>query len=104
MTDKILVGGTFGYVEETTYGVRVRATPIADTVSYAVGELTDPIPFPQEKPSIIRRNAFNSFDPSTMKYGRKVVEFPLKGILSFPSIFKSMKTLKNKPLSPFTAP
>jgi len=77
-----LEDGTLGFVNETTFGVRVEENGAdATTVTWALGEYIGNFTIPIEKPALIDRGKFTSYDYGELKAGAKIVEFPIKYML-----------------------
>lgn len=86
----ILTRGTIGYVDEVIYGTRVIAGTPADTVTYLPGHMiTDQnIQWPVEKPVMVERESWTSYDPSEILYGAAEVPFVLRYYLSDPQVLQ----------------
>lgn len=86
MANKHLRDGTLGWYYEDnktagTYGYRLMDSTPANTITYASGDYIGSFPIPIERPALIDRGVFNSFDYSNLKAGAKTVEFTIKYLL-----------------------
>lgn len=74
-----LQNGTLGFVNETTFGVRVEENGApASTETWALGEYIGSFVIPTEKPVLTERGKLTSYDYGGLRAGAKQVEFPIK--------------------------
>lgn len=74
-----MTDGTLGFVNESTYGIRIEENgAAATTVTWTLGDYIGAFPIPIEIPTFIDKEAFDSFDYNTLKSGSKHVEFEVQ--------------------------
>ena len=77
-----LTNGTLGFVNESTYGIRIEENgAAASTVTWACGDYIGSFQIPKEKPGFIDKGAFTSFDYGELISGSKHVEFEINYLL-----------------------
>ena len=77
-----LENGTLGFINESTFGVRIEENgAAATTVTWTLGEYIGSFTIPIEKPALIDRGKYTSYDYGVLKAGAKQVEFSCKYML-----------------------
>lgn len=77
MTD--IAGYKIGFDVEATYGTRARTAPTSDTQVWVFGSITKALPnIPTEEKEYVPIGAFDSFNVSDLKVGKKFVPFTIE--------------------------
>ena len=77
-----MTNGTLGFVNETTYGIRIEENgAAATTATWLLGDYIGDFPIPIERQAFIDKGSFTSFDYNELKSGSKDVSFTVPYLL-----------------------